>query len=328
MDIRLVEEAYGFKIKELRQIRNICRAETDRGVKSVKRAHMSPSYFLFIYTAVNHLLEKGFEGAVPYCSTLDGRICIRDDTHVYYVTDWIESRECRFKVREDLQKAIEAAAGLHRASAGYMPPAEAKPRIYYNKWVEKFEKKGAELLEFGKTIEDKAYMDVFDEIFSKHLSYYWDQGKQSIAMINESSYADISQQSKEKGEFCHHDMANHNFLITEEGKICLIDFDYCIMDTRLHDVSSLVIRNMRYGVWDIQRAYHILNEYDRLYALSRKDLAVIKAFMTFPQDFWQVGLQYYVEKQPWTMDFFLLRLNRIVDDREMRDRFLNAFIKL
>jgi len=123
-------------------------------------------------------------------------------------------------------------------------------------------------------------------------------------------------------------MANHNFLITEEGKVYLIDFDYCIMDTRLHDLTSLVIRNMRYGVWDIGKAYFILNEYDRIYSISRKELEVIKALITFPQDFWQVGLQYYTEKQPWTMDYFLMRLNRIVDDREIRDKFLKEFYEL
>ncbi len=328
MDIKLIEEAYGLKIRELRQIRNVYRADTDCGIKSFKRAHMSPSYFLFLYSAVNHLLKNGFEGVIPYAPTVDGRICIQDGTHIYYAADWLESRECKFKDRSDLNRAIKAAAGLHKASHGYVPPETAKPRVYYNKWVDKFEKKCIELLEFSKTIEDKGYIDAFDEVFAKHLAYYWNQGKQSIAMLGSCAYADCSRLSREKGEFCHHDMANHNFLITPDDRTYLIDFDYSIMDTRLHDVSSLVIRNMRYGVWDLGKAYHILNEYDRQYTLSKEELEVIKAFMTFPQDFWQVGLQYYVENQPWTMEFFMMRLNRVVDDRDKRDQFLSGFLRI
>lgn len=328
MDVKLIEEAYGLKIKDIRIIKNVGRIETDCGVKCIKRAHISPSFFLFIYTAVNHLKEKGYEGVIPYSTTIDGRICIPDDKHVYYMVDWIEARECRFKREEDLKKAIKAAAGLHKASVGYVPPKNAKPRVFYNKWVDKCDKKRVELLEFSNSIEEKEYMNDFDEIYARHLSHYWQQAKESTIMINESPYMEISEASERLGEFCHHDLANHNFLISEEEKVYLIDFDYCIMDTRLHDLTSLIIRNMRYGVWDIGKAYFILNEYNRTYPINQKEIEVIKAFITFPQDFWQIGLQYYAEKQPWTMEYFLMRLNRIVDDREIRDKFLQEFSKL
>lgn len=327
MDTKLIEEAYGFKIKDIQSIKNVCRIETDCGVKCLKRAHMSPSFFLFMYSAVNHLQEKGYGGVVPYSTAIDGSICIPDDKYVYYVVDWIEARECKFKREEELKEAIKAAAELHKASAGYVPPQGAKPRIFYNKWIEKCDRKSVELLEFSKAIEDKEYIDDFDEIYSKHLSYYWQQAKDSTSMINESPYWEISEASSRLGEFCHHDLANHNFLISGEGMVYLIDFDYCIMDTRLHDLTSLVIRNMRYGVWEVDKAYFILNEYDRAYSLNQKELEVIKAFITFPQDFWQVGLQYYTEKQPWTMEYFLMRLNRIVSDRDIRDKFLREFLK-
>jgi CotS family spore coat protein len=289
---------------------------------------MSPSFFLFIFSAVNYLRERGYEGVIPYSTAIDGSICIPDGNHIYYVVDWIEARECRFKREEELKKAIKAAAELHKASAGYVPPQSAKPRVFYNKWVEKCDKKCAELLEFSKVIEDKEYIDDFDGMFSINLPYFWQQAKDSTKMIDESPYWEISEASLKKGEFCHHDLANHNFLISEDEKVYLIDFDYCIMDTRLHDLSSLIIRNMRYGVWDIDKAYFILNEYDRVYSIDGKDLKVIKAFMTFPQDFWQIGLQYYVEKQPWTMEYFLMRLGRIVNDRQIRDEFLKEFLKL
>ncbi len=328
MDIKLIEESYGFKVKDIQSIKNISRLVTDDGVKCLKRAHMSPGFFLFIYSAVNHLKDKGYEGVIPYSTAIDGSICIPDGKYVYYVVDWVESRECKFKREEELRKAIRAAAELHILSAGYSPPKGAKARVFYNKWVDRCDKKSVELLEFSRAIEEKEYIDDFDEIYSRHLSYYWQQAKESAAMIDGGPYWEVSAKSEESGEFCHHDLANHNILIAENGRVYLIDFDYCIMDTRLHDLSSLVIRNMRYGNWDIEKAYFILNEYDRIYSIDEKDLKVIKAFITFPQDFWQVGLQYYVEKQPWTMDYFLMRLNRIVNDREIRDKFLKDFLTL
>lgn len=328
MDFKTIEERYGFKIHKMEQIKNIYKAETDKGVKCIKRAHMSPSYFLFMYSAINYLKENGFDNVIPYDTCLDGSICIQDDKYIYYVVDWVESRECKFKNPEDLKSVIKTAAGFHDATTGYTVPEGAKPRVFYNRWTTKFNKKCIELLEFSKAIEEKEYMDEFDEIFAKHLTYFWNQGRESIELLNKSAYSKISLESQARGEFCHHDMANHNFLRTDEDKIYMIDFDYCIMDTRLHDVASIVIRNMRHGVWDLKKAYFILNEYSKYYALSDEDLGVIKAFMVYPQDYWQVGLQYYVEHQPWIMEYFLLRLKRVIDDKEIRERFLKEFLAL
>lgn len=328
MDLRAVEESYGFKIHNMEQLKNICRAETDKGVKCIKRAHLSPSYFLFMFSVINHVYRNGFEGVIPYDSCLDGSICIQDENYIYYVADWVESRECKFKNIEDLKAAIKAAADFHRASIGYEIPEGAKPRIFYNRWIEKFNHKCTELLEFSKTIEEKEYMDVFDEIFAKNLAYYWHQGRECIELLHQSPYSKVAERSRQLAEICHHDMANHNFLKTPEDKVYMIDFDYAIMDTRLHDVASLVIRNMRHGVWDISKASMILDEYDKHYTLTREDLEVIKAFIVYPQDFWQVGLQYYVEKQPWALDYFLLRLNRVIEDKEIRQKFLDEFLKL
>ncbi len=328
MDLKAIEESYGFKILSIEQTKNIYRAETDKGSKCIKRAHLSPSYFLFMYSAINHLKDNGFEGVIPYDTCIDGSICVEDGKYIYYVTNWVESRECKYKYKEDLRDVIKTAADFHKATIGYSIPEGAKPRILYNKWTTKFNKKCIELLEFSKAIDEKEYMDEFDELFAKYLTYYWNQGRESIQLLNQSAYSKISEASRQLGEFCHHDMANHNFIRTPEDKIYMIDFDYCILDTRLHDVASLVIRNMRHGVWDISKASYILEEYCKYYTLSNEDLGVIKSFMVYPQDFWQVGLQYYVEKQPWIMDYFILRLNRVIEDKEMRQKFLDEFLRL
>lgn len=328
MDFKTIEERYGFKIYSMEQIKNINKASTDQGIKCIKRAHMSSSYFLFMYSAVNYLYNKGFEGVIPYNTCLDGSICVEDDKYIYYVVDWIESKECKFKNPEDLKAIIKTAAAFHDATIGYEAPEGAKPRVFYNKWTSKFNKKCIELLEFSKAIEEQEYLTEFDSIYAKHVNSYWNQGRESIDLLNRSAYSKLALISQAQGEFCHHDMANHNFLKTEDNRIFMIDFDYCIMDTRLHDVASLVIRNMRHGVWDLYKACYILDEYSRYHPITDEELGVIKAFMVYPQDFWQVGLQYYVEHQPWSMDYFLQRLNRVIEDKEKRDGFLKAFLKL
>jgi hypothetical protein len=47
--------------------------------------------------------------------------------------------------------------------------------------------------------------------------------------------------------------------------------------------------------------------------------------MEFPQDFWQVGFQYYVEKQPWSEEFFVKKLRRITEDSKDRMDYIEEF---
>jgi len=328
VDWQYVEEIYGFKIINEEKVKKVYKLNTTKGIKCFKRAHARKSYFLFVFSAVNYLIDKGFTAPIAYDKTLANDICIEEGEYIYYALPWIESRQCKFKKNEDLIKAIELSAELHKASKGFKPPEESKPRVYYGKWPQNFKKRLEEIQFFKDNIEAKENRDEFDEAYYPLIDFFMDQGYEAIELLEKSNYYKISQKAEERGEFCHHDMAEHNFLISPSGKMRIIDFDYCIMDTNLHDVASLVIRNMKHGVWDIAKADYILNEYSKHLPISNEELEVIKYFTLFPQDFWQVGLQYYVEKQPWTMENFMSRLNNVRKDFELRQNFLKEFLRL
>lgn len=328
MDWKYVENIYGFKIISGEKVRKIHKLNTDKGMKCFKKAHARRSYFLFVFAAINHLIEKGFNATISYDRTLDGDICIEEGEYIYYALPWIESRQCKFKKQDELIKIIKLSAELHQASAGFIPPDDSKPRILYGKWPERFKERLNDIQRFKEIIEAKEVKDEFDKSYSPLIDFFICQGIEAIELLKNSSYYDISEKARDKGEFCHHDMAEHNFLITPSGEIKIIDFDYCIMDTRLHDVASLVIRNMKHGVWDIAKADFILNEYSKHFAMDSEELEIIKCFTLFPQDFWQIGLQYYVEKQPWTMENFISRLNNIKADFTLRQNFLQKYLSL
>ena len=129
----------------------------------------------------------------------------------------------------------------------------------------------------------------------------------------------------EKHGFCHHDYAHHNVLIGEKDDVNIIDFDFCILDSHLHDLSSLIIRVMKNGKWDIRNAMHILNVYNLTNNVDKLDIPIMAAFMEYPQEYWQIGIQYYWEKQPWGEEFFLKKLEKIYEDEYDRQDFLEEF---
>ena len=50
------------------------------------------------------------------------------------------------------------------------------------------------------------------------------------------------------------------------------------------------------------------------------------SFMEFPQDYWQLGIQYYWEQQSYGEDFFISRLRKVKEDIEDKQEFIEAFM--
>lgn len=141
-----------------------------------------------------------------------------------------------------------------------------------------------------------------------------------------NNYIGIMENEVLKRGFCHHDYANHNVLIDKNDELNIIDFDYCLLDTHIHDLASLLIRCMKDGNWSNDKAQLVLNSYSKTHSLYEEELKLIKGFIRFPQGFWQIGLQYYWEQQPWGEEFLLNKINKYLKDRNEREKFVDNFI--
>ena len=67
--------------------------------------------------------------------------------------------------------------------------------------------------------------------------------------------------------------------------------------------------------------------YHRENPLDERELALLYPFLLWPQDFWQVGLQFFAERLPWPAERFWATLSRRTADREEREGFLAWFKK-
>lgn len=318
----IIEQNYAIKVLELEKIKNVYKIKTDDGYKCFKISRYGIEQFNFIVSAIQHLLNQGFEAVLPFVFTKEGDRFIKLNEGYGFLLDWIESREANFKNPVELKMCVDTLSRLHLASRGFNSGLGARGRRYFGKWIDKFQKRCDEILYFKAIIMNKDKFTEFDNIFLKNFDFNYKQGLKAIKDLKESNYFEIMERHKELCEFCHHDSANHNFLITPELNMYMIDFDYCILDSHLHDLASIIIRNLKHGNWNFETLEFIVAAYNENITIYDDELYLIYCFMEFPQDFWQVGLQYYVEHQPWDEEFFLRKLSRIVKDSKEKAEFL------
>lgn len=320
-----VEKQFKLHVNAIEKVKNVYKLSTDKGTLCLKVIKYEFPHFLFIISAIKYLNEKGFKKIPPIIKTKDNFDYIKLIDNYAYLTPWINARLCNYDNPLDVKIAALKLSELHKASEGFEVTREMKPRIGWLKWIQTYKTRRDEILDFKNRIEKKDRKSKFDEVYLSIMEEELKRADKSIQDLIKSDYIlEMKTQIKKKG-FCHHDFANHNILIDSENNVNIIDFDYCILDTYLHDLSSLLIRRMKYGKWDNKNATEIIDTYNSINEVKSNSIEIIKAFMEFPQDYWQRGIQYYWENKDWGEEFFLKKLEKYIEDREQKQEFLNEF---
>lgn len=324
---RAIENNYDINIRDIEQIKNAYKIEAKDGGYCVKVIGYQFKHFYFILSAMKHLQNRGFKTIPSILKSKNNIDFIRLGDKYAYLTEWIPSRLSNYDNPVELAKVSQKIGELHTCSTGFRLNMNMYPRYGWYKWISTFNTRCDEILDFANRISQKARKSEFDRIYLANLNTEIERGRESIEGLIRNDYFYLMNKEVMKCGFCHHDLAHHNILVDSSGDLNIIDFDYCILDSHTHDLSSLMIRSMKDGKWSHDRADLILNNYCLTNDITDEELRVMKYFIKFPQGFWQVGLQYYWEQQLWGEEFFVNKLNKYLDDREYREEFLEGYIR-
>lgn len=322
----LIEKEYGISVLEVQKIKGIYKIRGTSGIYCLKRIKYDFPHFIFIKEAMSHLQKNGFNNIPTFIKTLSGGEYISLGEYGFgYLNPFLLVRESNYDNPIDVEMAVNVLADLHIKTRGFEVKDYMRPRVSWKIWPETFSTRRDEIIDFKNRIERKKFLTEFDEIYYGLIQYNLDLARRAIDNLEKTKYYELMDEEMKLKGFCHHDFAHHNVLINEEGNISIIDFDYCILDTHLHDLSSILIRVMKNGKWSLDTAKFILDNYNKTYGIRQDEIPVMAAFIQFPQEFWQVGIQYYWEEQRWGEEFFTRKLKKIEEDMYLREEFVREF---
>ncbi|NMM61585.1 CotS family spore coat protein [Clostridium sp. P21] len=321
----LVEENYKLNVELIEKIKSIYKIKTKNKNYCLKFIKYDFGHFLFIISAIKHLQNNKFEYIPEIILTSKQKDHVNFQNEYAYLTPWIDSRQLNYNNHQDILLASYKLAELHKKSSGFEVTPGMNPRIGWFKWIKVFETRKNEIFSFKKIIDNNQNPTEFDYVYLNVMKEELERAERAIKNLIETRYVEsMGEQILNKG-FCHHDFANHNLLMSKDSKLNIIDFDYCILDSHLHDLSSLLLRCMKYGKWNMDTALDIIDAYNSVNEVKSDNIPIMASFMEFPQDYWQTGIQYYWEKQHWGEEFFLNKLKRIETDRQQKQEFIDEF---
>ncbi|AQR93241.1 CotS family spore coat protein [Clostridium saccharoperbutylacetonicum] len=320
-----IEENYSLDIENIEKVKNSYKIITKDNKYCLKMIKYEFPHFYFILSAIKHLQRNGFINIPSFIMNKEKSEYGCINGKYVYLTKWIPSRESNYDNPLELAMVASALSKLHKCSKGFTLGSGMKPRIGWFSWLKVFETRKNEILDFKNRINQKAYKSDFDLLYLGNIEAEIKRAEKSIAGLQKNNYVKLMEKEVFERGFCHHDYAHHNILIDSSKRINIIDFDYCILDSHLHDLGSLLIRTMKEGKWEMEKADLIFKSYKENMEVSKEELPIIREFIRFPQAFWQIGLQVYWEQQPWGEEFFINKLVKYLEDRGLREKFIDSY---
>ena len=324
--LEYLKNRYNIIFTDIKKIKGTYKLlDKDKNKYALKVVKYNFGHFYFILSAILHLQRNNYNHIPKIIKTKNKELYIKFNNYYAFLSEWIEGHICNYDNQVELEKAIINLANMHIKSKNFLITDKMNPRIYWFSWIKFFSTRKNEILDFEKRIEQKANKSKFDLYYKDNIKKQLEIADNSINGLINSNYINIMERHVKKLEFCHHDYANHNLVLDNKNNIFLIDFDYCILDRHLHDLSSIIIRTMKNGRWNSKRCSEIIKKYSSIYPINQEEIEVMKYFIMFPQEFWQIGIQKYWEQQPYEEKRYMEKITGCINDFEKKHKFLHDF---
>ena len=319
LDVKLFDK-FNIKVYDVMPLRKEYILVTNSGNKVLKKIDYTLEEFQFINNALNYIKDN-FNRIIEFEKTLDDKIYQEWKGEIYCLMNMVEGKECDFSNAIDLGIAARGIGELHKASEGFRYKNSSK--YICGNLITDLNRKKEEMLFLKKMANLYENKREFDNIFLKHVDIYIEKIENSIALLNKNLYYKLCSE-EDKIALCHQNLDNHNIVI-KDNKAYFIDFDFAVIDLKIHDICNFINKVAKKFSFDIEKANIIIKNYSLTNTLSNNDLNILFSMLTFPENFYEISKDYYTRRKEWEEQVFISKLNRKIKLEEDRVNFLENF---
>ncbi|MCR1951727.1 MULTISPECIES: CotS family spore coat protein [unclassified Clostridium] len=318
-------EKLNLEIEDIIPLRKVFVLLTNEGKKILKLTDSSEERIRFISEALNYI-SKEYDSVLSYYESKEGEITYKFASNNYVLLNMIEGREATFTNPVEVEMCAKSIANMHNASKGIFNKLSTE--IVKGNLGEylpyQFSKAKEDLINIKEYVLRFRYKNEFDKVFLEHVDSNINQIQKSIELLAMCEYNSMLEDFN-KRVLCHNDLAHHNFIIDGDN-VKIIDFDYCKIDTRAVDIANYSIKVIKNSCYDLNKFKLILDSYNSIEKLSKQEIKLIYAIISFPKDFITISRDYYYKQKKWDYEVFFNRLKDKIGNENHRQDFIENFI--
>lgn len=312
-------EQYPFEVKQTVKGRGVLICDTDKGLKILKEYRGSEGRADFLYSLLDFLKEHGQERVDCIVKNKEEKaLTVDTDGTAYMVRDWYEGKECDTKSREDVLRAVQQLADLHKVMREFPMEIPEYLKGKDDTLLLENEKHTRELKKVRNFVYSRKKKNDFEQKFLQSYPMFYQEAEQVIA---------LQKQELEKGEagavygICHGDYNQHNVIFTRQGS-AVLNFERASFDVQAGDLGNFMRKIMEKHNWNLGLGVDMLAAYEKVRKMSPEEMKQLYIRLAYPEKFWKIANHYFNSGKAWVCGRNLEKLEKIIGQNEARETFL------
>lgn len=302
--------------------------QTPEGYKILKKISNSEDTLRYIISAVNHLIQNGIN--IPKINkTKTGSDYAKIQETCFVLSDAIEGKTPSYDSQKDFAAMIRELARFHKASTGFHPLADTKPKKHLGTWIEDYTAQVEDMNSFYQSEVPANGKDPIGKFIIQEFPYFYKRSYEAINALKGVEYRDWVIKADKLGCLCHQDFAAGNLIMTSKG-IYVLDTDSITLDIPARDIRKILHKTMKKsGKWNVELTKNIFSLYQSENPLTQSEWEVVKMDIIFPHLFIGAMNKYYYQRdKEWSSQKYLQRLKEMSDFEKTITPVLNNFESL
>lgn len=222
---------------------------------------------------------------------------------------------------------------------GEKPEAELKASESYVQNVVRFDKGSGirqnvdrhtrEIKKAANYMRGKKKKNEFEQIALGAIDQFYDEASEAGACIKSQRFDARFERMEQTNELVHGSYNYHNVFLDADGsENSVTNFEKCHNDCQVADLYQFLRKVMEKHDWDINIAYRLVDEYDKLKPLDDDDLDMLAAMLSFPEKFWKIINQYYNAGKAWVPAKNIEKLKTVIAQNMRRRELIDKMCGL
>ena len=334
---------------------------TNKGCKLFLECQKSDYIYVKEDAFTRALIESGYKNVDSYYYNLEKELFTKsDDGKQYVMKNWFVGRECDVKNVEDLRRTAKELARLHlalnvvdTASINYEPPYVSESKKQYN-WESMATEEADnmiyaasannisqnqqedirttytrhlnELKKIGNYLKRKKNKTEYEQMVVKAMTNFYEEAENAVDSFSNKDFDDRFKLAVDRGELAHGAFNYHDIIFdVNDKKDCVITgFEHCKNTCQIIDLYQFLRKVLEKHNWNLETAYAVIDEYDRIKPLQDVELDIILMLLSFPEKFWKLVNQYFNSSKSWipakNIDKLKVVIEQNVKRRELIDK--------
>ena len=323
-----VLEQYELNIYRINRGRGGMIISTGDGTKLLLECQKSDKYYEREDTITGLLVGQGIKNTDTYMRNNNGEMFVNDsEGRRYVLKNWYDGRECNVSDAHDISTAVNSLARLHIALNQVSKNHKDKLSFNYNTQDIKtvYTRHARELKMAFNYLKNKNNKSEFEQLAYKNIQSFYDEAMEAVSLFGRDNIMERIKQISELGQISHGSFNYHNIIMLKES-CAITNFDKYKNECQISDLYQFMRKILEKYDWDIQTAYKMMEEYDKIKPVSDTERALLAALFAFPEKFWKVMNYYFNSNKAWIPPKTKEKLEKVVQQNEKRQKFLETLL--